>query len=789
MNTMTSALTGLGGERVALCNVAISAVLQDLLAEVSVTQTYRNDEPVNIEAVYTFPLPLDAVLLDLELRIGDRLLKGVVVEKKVAAKKYEDAIADGNSAVLLEAIEPGLFTMNVGNLLARETVTITFRYAMLLRWTGDRLRIFLPTTIATRYGASVHMPHHTPVASLSVENQFTLRFEVLGALRDAQFSCPSHAIESEQSSESTVLSLSEPHAVMDRDFILEVTAPEAERSLVLCGQDGDGVAAVAIFQPRFAGGRQPQPLKLVIVIDCSGSMEGDSMAQAKNAVEIILGRLQPDDRIGLIAFGSEVFTLSQRPIACTRHGLARAQRFASELDANLGGTEIGKALRKAYTVAGSDDSADILLVTDGGVADWAPVVAKGKKSGHRIFTVGVGSAVSEAFLRELASSTHGQCELVSPREDMSGVIVRQFERMRAPRANRIDIRWPDGATQIAPSRLGPVFAGDAVIACARFDRLPEHGTVTLEVETTDGDADRRALPFPSLKACQDPGGPSTVARLAAAARMKGLSQSAGSELALRYQLISPWTHWLVLAPRADEEKSLDMPELRKVPQTLAAGWGGAGSVHAAVMRAPSAAGAPHLMFSYTFEPGLMLSIDDEEFGQALRDYLPVPEQLRRKPDQAPPALPAAYQRLVELVDAEPDRLSRDGALGLLRQSGLDSSFQAVLGDAADLEVNVDVVASIILYHLLDGPVSERLSEAAHWAFCSLRNQAVEDSDDLRSVAEQADQAAHMISALSGRNGLIGPSLFQALKRSASILPMLKHIEELANRPKAHMMRT
>ena len=63
MNKLASALTGLEGERVALCDVSVSAVLQDLLADVTVSQTYRNDERVNIEAVYTFPLPLDAVLL------------------------------------------------------------------------------------------------------------------------------------------------------------------------------------------------------------------------------------------------------------------------------------------------------------------------------------------------------------------------------------------------------------------------------------------------------------------------------------------------------------------------------------------------------------------------------------------------------------------------------------------------------------------------------------------------------------------------------------------------------
>ena len=88
MNNLASALTGIHGERVALSDVSVSAVLRDLLAEVTVSQTYRNDEQVNIEAVYTFPLPLDAVLLDLQVEIGGRVLKGVVVEKKAAEEKY-----------------------------------------------------------------------------------------------------------------------------------------------------------------------------------------------------------------------------------------------------------------------------------------------------------------------------------------------------------------------------------------------------------------------------------------------------------------------------------------------------------------------------------------------------------------------------------------------------------------------------------------------------------------------------------------------------------------------------
>jgi len=215
MNNLASALTGLHGERVALSDVAVSAVLRDLLAEVTVSQTYRNEEQVNIEAVYTFPLPLDAVLLDLQVEIGGRVLKGVVVEKKAAEEKYEDAVAAGDAAVMLEVIEPGLYTMNVGNLLPHEKATITFSYAILYRWAGDRLRFLLPTTVAPRYGESPHRPHQTPESSLTVENEFSLKVEIFGSLRDAQFVCPSHEVTLAKSTDKIVISLQQAKAVMD----------------------------------------------------------------------------------------------------------------------------------------------------------------------------------------------------------------------------------------------------------------------------------------------------------------------------------------------------------------------------------------------------------------------------------------------------------------------------------------------------------------------------------------------------------------------------------------------
>lgn len=571
MSSLACAMKGIRGERVALTGVSVSAVLRDLLAEVTMRQSYRNEESVNIEAVYTFPLPLDAVLLELEVEIGGRVLKGVVVEKKAAEEKYEDAIAAGDAAVMLEQLEPGLFTMNVGNLLAQESATVTIRYSLMYRWAGERLRIFVPTTIATRFGDSPHAPHQTPESSLTVENRFSLSMEVFGSLRQAQFTCPSHTVALAQQTDKTVITLNEEQAAMDRDFVLNVQAPRTSRSFALCGCDGDGVAAVASFQPFFPDLHQPRPLNLAILIDCSGSMQGDSIAQARKALEGILDVLQPSDQVALIAFGNATHSLWERLTPCTSANQELAQHFAQQLDANMGGTQIGEALQTTYRVLGETTGADILLVTDGEVSAWQPVVQEAKHSGHRIFTVGVGNAVSEAFVRELATGTGGECELVAPREDMAERIVRHFERMRAPRARRAIVHWPEGAVDFAPAQYGAVFDGDTVIASARFHSTVIGGPVVLEIETEAGETIRQELSIMPDPQSETRDQLSSIARFAAAMRLKELDATAGQSTALLYRLISAWTNWLVVAARPEESKTQAIPALRKVPQTMAAG--------------------------------------------------------------------------------------------------------------------------------------------------------------------------------------------------------------------------
>jgi len=127
MHAQAAMMTTTNEEQLVLQGVRAEVALTAGMTEITVNQTYRNDEASPIEAVYTFPLPLDATLLEMNVQIADRHLKGTILARSEASERYENAIADGDSAAMLEQVEPGLFTMNVGNLQAGETCIVSYR--------------------------------------------------------------------------------------------------------------------------------------------------------------------------------------------------------------------------------------------------------------------------------------------------------------------------------------------------------------------------------------------------------------------------------------------------------------------------------------------------------------------------------------------------------------------------------------------------------------------------------------------------------------------------------------
>jgi len=573
------------GEYVALKAVSIKAKLNGILAEVDVKQRYKNNENTNIETVYTFPLPIDAVLLQLNVEINGQTLEGQVKINTVAEEQYEEAVTSGNTAVMLKKIRDGLYSINLGNLLAGESAVIHFKYAQLNEWQGDRLRFYIPTTLAPKYGnprIAGLAEHEVPCHSINAGYQFDFQADIEGELADATITSPTHSMTQALDTEGLHLGLFATTQPMDRDFIIEIAKPNNYVGEGLWAKDGEQIVALTSFYPQLDIQPKRQQRCIKMVVDCSGSMSGNSITQARIALQEIINQLEDDDWFNIILFGSHHKLIFNKSVQATPKNLQRVENTLQNLQADLGGTEMGSALHATYSSkTPSNIPTDILLITDGEIWDEDNLLTNAQTSEHRHFVIGVGSAVSEAFLSKLASETGGASEFVTPNENMSSRIVRHFERINQPRLYDSQISWPkyNEAMQQSPQQLSPLFAGDTINV---FSLL---GKEKCNQDEFDGQAELKFV-------CKGNKGINlehtqkitlthtdnhTLARLAAHSKLTEVNKTEALDLADRYQLVTESTSYILV--KVNEQKNeLGLPQLRTVPHQLPAGQSGFGSV-------------------------------------------------------------------------------------------------------------------------------------------------------------------------------------------------------------------
>ncbi len=584
--------------------------VRGLCLEMSVEQRFRNPGDDHLEVVYSFPLPWRAVLLGVEVLLGGKRLSGSVSQKAVAIQKYEDTIADGDAAIMLECNHDESYTLNLGNLAAHEPCVVTIRYAQTLAFEQGGLRLLIPTTIAPRYGDMVRdgglQPHQAPTHDLLAEYGFDISLNLHGVMARARIASPSHPVSVLVKVAYTVVSLAR-QAHLDRDFIL-VLDELAQTSAAVAGPDfvdPAQTAFMASFQIRLPSDTN-QMVAAKILVDCSGSMGGDSMDSARRALQMILGQFVAGDRFSLSKFGSDVAHRSRALWKATDATRMAGQRWVDTLDADMGGTEMEGALASTFALAHTGPC-DVLLVTDGEIAAINATIKAAKASGHRLFVVGIGSSPAEVHLRRLAGETGGACDFVAPGEAVQPAVVRMFHRLRSARVERLTLEWPPGCKPLWHSTLdGAVFDGDTLNVLARFETAPAGDVRLLGTSAqTPGEVPVRIAAVVVGGLEQDGG---TLSRLVASRQVEALGEIQGrakaaskaraqaQKMALAYQLVTAHTNFLLTLQREEGQRAQSLPRLHKVSQMVAAGHAGFGSV------AGSIAYSRHLPVSSSVSP-------------------------------------------------------------------------------------------------------------------------------------------------------------------------------------------
>lgn len=572
------------GQAVALQSVQAQGQLQGLMLRMKLRQVYRNATSDNLECVYTFPLAWSSVLLGMAVELNGKRMTGTVVEKKEAETTYEKAIQSGDLPVMLERSGKDLYTANLGNIQPGDEVVIEMEYAQLLKLEGGMLRLSLPTTIAPRYGDEHSLgdlaPHQTTAASPLAEYRLHVSLDIAQPLAQGTITSPSHGVQRVQHQNGVMVKLQDK-AWLDRDFVLTIHGLKdmvfamASADATQPGQYTLLTSATAHWD---AAQTPPAKLRMKVLVDGSGSMQGDSNEQARDALDWLFHQLETDDEVSMTRFGTRPLHVLPRLQKCTEAYQRRLRAEARNIQADLGGTKMDEALEAVIRITPEDEgpveAASILLITDGEVWNIEHIVATVRQSGHRLFALGVGSAPAESLLRELAEVSGGACEMVSPKQSMQQAVARLLERMR--HACAIACRLDSDAELLyqSPSPR-EISRSDTVHQWAQVSSKPV--TAPSQRWTMTDPTGSHELTHHAEHLAWDTEG--VLPRLCAAQRLLDTTDVQRQRaLAVQYQLVTPHTNFILVHQRAEGEKAQDLPLLQQVAQMQAAGVGGHGTV-------------------------------------------------------------------------------------------------------------------------------------------------------------------------------------------------------------------
>ena len=573
MKQAPATITNLSGDdSPALMSVTAKGRLEGLLLAMTVSQVFKNNTSENMEVVYTFPVTWGAVLLGLDATLGGQRRSGQVMAKQTATQNYEAAIEKGDAPIMVEKNKGGTYTASLGSLKPGEEAVLDIRYAQLLSLDQGQVRLTIPTTIGPRFGDAMSQGglrfDQVPGSNLFAEYPFGVSIDITGAMAQARIGSPSHPVTQQITPDGVCVSLTRS-AMLDRDFVL-LLEDLPVTSWALSGPDrpsGEGHHATLLSYCPKLGSTDVPNLSVKILVDCSGSMSGDRIEQARSALAGLTQLLNERDRFSLTFFGSE-YEHIVKPVTADRMGLKQLDIALKNMTADYGGTEMRSAAQATFEIAfpalADNTEADVLLITDGDIWEAQALVDAAKYSGHRVYALGVGSAPNESMLAEMAVATGGACELVGEGEDMAQAIQRMVQRMRL--ALPVKAEWQVPGDSLWSSPIPKRIASGETVHL--FVRTPQ-ALSEAPVLALDGQGAAR----PALQVTQD----DVLARLLAATQV-GLTQDVETAQAMaeKYELVTEHTNLLLVIERADADKTDGLPQLHQVVHMTPAGHSGTG---------------------------------------------------------------------------------------------------------------------------------------------------------------------------------------------------------------------
>jgi Ca-activated chloride channel family protein len=462
----------------------VDVAITDPVAITKIDQVFVNPAPVEIEADYIFPIPENAAISRFVAFLGGKKMEGELLDAAQARRVYEDIVRRRKDPALLEYSDRGMYRMRIYPIPAHGEVRMQIEYEQTLKSDGGTVEYLYPLNTEKYSGADLE--------DCKVELNVT-SFENIGTVY-----CPTHDITTERLGEKTMKAVYRDENVRpDKDIVFYFTRQKSDFGFQLLTYrergEKDGFF-LGILSPPLESRDGDMAKNVIFVLDSSGSMRGQKIAQAIEALRFCLGSLNRGDRFNIIDYDDSVRPYKTDLIDATKANVADALAFADDLDAG-GGTNIYDALDTACRMLRpSANPTYILFLTDGlptvGNTDIEQIIKNTtalNEARARIFVFGVGYDVNTNLLDRLAQGNHGLPEYVTPEEDIEAKVSRLASKISRPALTDLALSFnPKRIHDVYPSPVPDLFYGSEIIFTGRYDADgPSHAIVTGKIGSRD----------------------------------------------------------------------------------------------------------------------------------------------------------------------------------------------------------------------------------------------------------------------------------------------------------------
>ena len=495
-------------ERFVLDRTEVNAKVSGNLARVEVTQTFTNPFPEPLEAVYIFPLPDEAAVDEMEIRVGDRVIKGDIKKREDARRIYEQARQEGRTAGLLEQERANIFTQSVANIRPGESIQVTIRYSESLQFSGGEYEFVFPMVVGPRYipgtpiddrGSTNRVPDggriNPPILPPDIRsgNDIRLTVDLDAGVPIRELNAVSHAIEIRGPISAPRVFLSNQDTIPNKDFILRYRVADREtQATVLTQADDRGGHFAAYLIPAIDyPAKAIVPKDVVFLMDTSGSQQGAPIAQSKALMHRFIDGLNADDTFAIVDFANTTTRLSPAPLPNTAANRAIAHRYIDRLDAN-GGTNLMEGIDAVlgFPAAPNERLRTVVLMTDGYIGNDVAVIGAVRaqlQKRNRLFSFGVGSSVNRFLIDRLAEVGRGTAQMVRQDEPLDRAVETFTTQIANPVLTDVTVRWEGKgpAPVLYPSAAPDLFAAQPLVLFGKkADREP--GTLIISGTTANG---------------------------------------------------------------------------------------------------------------------------------------------------------------------------------------------------------------------------------------------------------------------------------------------------------------